>query len=203
MRPGPKGNLRLGSNTIELLLPQRRPFLMVDFVDAFHPGEAPTLDAGRHISANEIFFDGHFPGLHVWPGTLTLEGMGQSAAILMMLLAIRRTVQDEGGDPDAAIEELRNLERGYRLHPGYRAAGAAAVLERLRPAQQTLAVGASAEVKYLKPVFAGVRLDYHVAITGDYGDKVRAEAEASVDGTAVATAILVGARFSRPLPPPR
>jgi hypothetical protein len=42
-----------------------------------------------------------------------------------------------------------------------------------------------------------------VAITGVYGDKVRAEAEASVDGAAVATAVLVGARLARPLPPPR
>jgi len=203
MRSSPKGNLRLGSNTIELLLPQRRPFLMVDFVESFHPGPVPTLDAGRHITANEVFFDGHFPGLHVWPGTLTLEGMGQSATVLMMLLAIRSAVQDEGGDPETALEALRNVERGFRLHPGYRAEGAAAVVERLRSLHTVLAVGASAEVKFLKPVFAGQRLDYHVAITGDFGDKVRCEAEASVEGAAVAVAVLVGARLTRPFPPLR
>jgi len=199
----PKGNLRLGSNVIELLLPQRRPFLMVDFVEAFHPGSAPTLDAGRHISANEAYFDGHFPGLHIWPGTLTLEGMGQTATILMALLAMRRAVEEEGGDPESALEALRNLERGFRLHPGYRAGDAATLLERLRPIHAQLAIGASAEIKFLQPVFAGQRLDFHVVLTDDFGDKVRFDAKASVDGTPVATAIMVGARVQRPLPPAR
>lgn len=200
MTPTNKGNLRLGSNVVELLLPQRRPFLMVDCVGAFHQQPAPLIEASRHISANEAYFDGHFPGLHVWPGTLTIEGLGQTATILMMLLAIRRATQDLGSDPEAALEELRNLERGFRLHPGYRAADAPALIERLRPLQTFLAVGASADMKFLRPVFAGQRLDYRVVLTEDFGDKVRFEVEASVDGAPVASGILVGARIMRPFP---
>jgi len=203
MTKGGTGNLRLGSNVVELLLPQRRPFLMVDFVHAFREEPVPTLEAGRHISANEVYFDGHFPGLHLWPGTLTLEGLGQACALLMVLLAVRRSARGTGEDPDAALEALRNLDRGFRLHPGYRPEASAALLERMRPLQMSLAVGASAEVKYLKPVFAGVRLDYRVTLTDDFGDKVRFEAEASVEGAAVVTATIVGARVTRVLPPER
>ncbi len=203
MKWGPRGSLKLGSNVVEHLLPQRRPFLMVDFVDAFRPDPIPALEAGRHITANETFLDGHFPGLHLWPGTLTIEGLGQTATILMMLLAIRRSVQAEHGDPDAALEALRNLDRGYRLHPGYRADGTEALIARLRPLQTILAVGAAVEMKFLKPVFAGQRLDYLVALTDDFGDKVRFEAEACVDGVSVAAGILVGARVQRPFPPQR
>ena len=198
MRSAPKENLRLGPHVIALLLPQRRPFLMVDCVTGFSAAPRPAIEAARHITANEAFFDGHFPGLHIWPGTLTLEGLGQAAAILMALLAMRHAVEAEGGDPEEVLEALRNLERGYRLHPGFRADAAQALLERIRPFQQVLAVGASAEVKFLLPVFAGQRLDYHVEITNELGDKVRAEAEASVEGAAVVTAVLVGARVTRP-----
>jgi 3-hydroxyacyl-[acyl-carrier-protein] dehydratase len=201
MSKTPHGNLRLGSEVIALLLPQRRPMLMVDAVTSFHPGPRPVLMAERHISANEVFFDGHFPGLHIWPGTLTLEGLGQTVAIGMALVAMRRVVESEGGDPDTVLEALRNLERGYRLHPGFRGEGALALLERMRPLQRSLSVGASAEVKFLQPVFAGQRLDYRAELTTELGDKVRAETEASVEGTPVVTAVLVGARLLRPALP--
>jgi len=201
MRKNRRDELRLGSNVVELLLPQRRPFLMVDAVAAAAWTPAPTLEACRHVSANEAVFGGHFPGLHLWPGTLTLEGLGQTATILMMLLAMRRAVLDEGGDPETALEALRNLDRGFRLDPGYRPADAATLLERLRPLQAMLAVGASVEARFVRPVFAGQRLDYRVTLTDDFGDKVRFEAEACVDEQPVATAVLVGARVGRPLAP--
>jgi 3-hydroxyacyl-[acyl-carrier-protein] dehydratase len=203
MKKRSRGELRLGSNVVELLLPQRRPFLMVDAVEAVEWEPVPALEACRHISANEAYFDGHFPGLHIWPGTLTLEGLGQTATILIMLRAIRRAVTEEGGDPETAFEPLRNLERGFRLHPGYRAGDAADLLARLRPFQTVLAVGASAEVKFVKPVFAGQRLDYRVALTDDFGDKMRFEVEACVEGQPVLTGVIVGARVERPVPPAR
>ena len=194
-----KGNLKLGSNTIELLIPQRRPFAMVDYVDSLYMTPVPAIEAGRHISQNEIYFDGHFPGLHIWPGTLTLEGMGQTAALLVTLLAIRRVAESEGTDPESAIDQLRNLERGFRLHPGHRPREAANFQEQLRKhASVALAVGAGVEMKFLKPVFAGQRLDYRVILTTEVGEMMRFEAEACVDGVTVAAGVLTGARLTRP-----
>lgn len=191
------GSLELGSNVVELLLPQRRPFLMVDAVEAFDAA-VPSLTTRRHISANEPCFDGHFPQLHIWPGTLTLEGMAQSSALLLALVVMRRAAAAEGSAPDAVLEVLRNIDRGYKLHPGYRPAEAAALLDRLRREPPLLAVGASAEVKFLKPVFPGTCLTFHVALTDEFGDKVRCTAEATVAGEPVATAVLVGARLPTP-----
>ena len=114
------GALQLGSNVVELLLPQRRPMLMVDRVEVFEAGPPPTLHASRHISANEIFFDGHFPGMHLWPGCLTIEGMGQTGVLLVVVLAIRDGMAVAGEDPDRGLDALRNLDLGYRMHPGYR-----------------------------------------------------------------------------------
>ncbi len=198
MRSSVTGNLRLGSNVVELLLPQRRPFLMVDFVRSYRPEPVPSMEAGRHISANELYFAGHFPGLHLWPGSLTIEGLGQTAVLLMLVHSARRDIAAEGGDPDTVLRVLEDLERAFTLHPGYRGDGLPEFLSRLRGYANELAVGAAVEMKFLQPVFAGRRLDYRVQWSGDFGDMVRFDAEASVDGTVVATGSITGARVTRP-----
>ena len=194
-----RGNLRLGSNVVELLLPQKRPFLMVDFVRDFAMAPAPTLEAGRHISANESYFAGHFPGMHVWPGTLTIEGLGQTSALLMGIIAMRRAAEEAGVDPEGMLARLRNLDLGFRMHPGYRADDATELVERIRAEPPWLAIGASVDVKFLRPVFAGQRLDYTSTLTGEVSNMMRFSVEAHVDGTPVVSGTLTGARVARPL----
>jgi len=194
-----EGNLKLGSGVVELLLPQRRPFLMVDFVSEFHPDPVPTLKAGRHISINEVFFNGHLPGLPIWPGVLTIEGMGQTASLLMTLSLMRERAHTEGRNPDDLLESLRNLDRGFRLHPGYRANQANELLEWMRDFKQDFAVGAGVEIKLLQPVLPGQRLDYAVRWTERFGNLARFEVEASVETTTVAKGSLTGARGIAPV----
>lgn len=198
MKWNARGNLMLGSNVVELLLPQRRPYLMVDFIHSFHPGPVPTIVAGRHITANEDVFAGHFPGLHVWPGSQTIEGLGQAGILLVTLIAVRRAAETEGLDPDAGLEGLLNLEQGYRLQPDYREREGRELHQRLRAMRSSLAVGTSCDVKFLKPVFAGQRLDYRVSITGEHNGGMRFKAEASVEGVPVATGVLMGALVTPP-----
>ena len=64
-----------GPALVGRLLPQRPPFLMVDRVDAFAPGDRPAVRASRFLTANESFFAGHFPDLPIMPGALLLEGV--------------------------------------------------------------------------------------------------------------------------------
>jgi 3-hydroxymyristoyl/3-hydroxydecanoyl-(acyl carrier protein) dehydratase len=201
MKGNAEGNFRLGSNVVELLVPQKRPFLMVDGVESFLAEPRPTLEAVRHISANECVFDGHIGGLHVWPAAFTIEGLGQSALLLIAVLAIRRVAQAEGSDPDVALDALRNVELGFRLQPGYRPEEAAEFLRKLRAAQPRVALGTSVEMKFLRPVFAGQRLDYRVELTGEHAGGVRFEAEASVERTVVASGVMMGALVSQPIFP--
>lgn len=201
MKWNARGNLRLGSNVVEVLLPQKRPFLMVDGIESFVAEPRPTLEAVRHISANEAVFDGHIAGIHVWPAAFTIEGLGQTALLLIAVAAIRRAAQDEGKDPDAALDALRNLEMGFRLQPGYRPEDAAEFLRKLRAAQSGMALGTSVDMKFLRPVFAGQRLDYRVELTGEHAGGVRFEAEASVEDSVVASGVMMGALVNRPVFP--
>ncbi len=121
--PKRPGNLQLGSKVVELLLKQRRPMLMVDFVHAFHTDRIPTIESGRHISMNEPFFEGHFPDMPIWPGALSLEGLEQSATILTVLTVLTRAASEADDDPERVLESLRNLDRGYRRRLEVHAAG--------------------------------------------------------------------------------
>jgi 3-hydroxyacyl-[acyl-carrier-protein] dehydratase len=61
-------------------LPHRYPFLLVDRVVEIKAGE--SILAYKNLSANEAFFNGHFPDNPVFPGVLLLEAMAQTAGIL-------------------------------------------------------------------------------------------------------------------------
>ena len=71
-------------NTKEILeiLPQRYPFVMIDRIINFTPGEKCT--AIKNISVNEPYFQGHFPGNPIMPGVLILESMAQAGAFLVL-----------------------------------------------------------------------------------------------------------------------
>lgn len=198
MNPKRRGNLTLGSAVVEMLLPHRRPLLMVDFIRSYGEEPRPTLEAGRHVTTNETFLQGHFPGMPIWPGALTMEGLGQSASLLLLLTMLRRRAAAAGDDPEAVLEALRNLDRGFRMHAGFRSNDLPYLTEALHEYRNRAAVGAAVEMKFVRPVFPGCRLDYRVEWTDDLGDLVRFSTEASVEGETVAQGTLTGAQIVRP-----
>lgn len=65
---------------IQKLLPHRYPFLLVDRVIEFDAEK--KLVGYKNVTANEEFFNGHFPGHPVMPGVLILEALAQACALL-------------------------------------------------------------------------------------------------------------------------
>ncbi len=66
------------------LLPHRYPFLMVDRVTDIRGDEHGI--GRKNLTINEPQFVGHFPGNPVMPGVLVIEGMAQTAAVLVLRL---------------------------------------------------------------------------------------------------------------------
>jgi len=178
--------LRLGPDVVQKLLPHRRPLLMVDRVESFTGSPVPSLRASRFISANEEVFAGHFPGLHLWPGIYTIEGMGQTANVLEAVLGLMGGFEAAGGSADELLDGLLALEASYTLKASPHDEKLTLLLEKLKTPQHFMGMSILVNVKLLAPVFAGQRLDYRVRRTHTAGDLLRHEVEAEVDGRVVA-----------------
>ncbi|GAB6137331.1 3-hydroxyacyl-ACP dehydratase FabZ [Halanaerobaculum tunisiense] len=69
-------------NEIKEVLPHRYPFLLVDKVLEVEPG-GKTIGV-KNVTANEDFFNGHFPDHPIMPGVLIVEAMAQVAGISLL-----------------------------------------------------------------------------------------------------------------------
>ncbi len=64
---------------IRKIIPHRYPFLLVDKVIEIDPGKKAV--GIKNVTANEPFFQGHFPEYPIMPGVLIVEALAQTAGI--------------------------------------------------------------------------------------------------------------------------
>lgn len=74
----------LNKEEIKNIIPQREPFLMIDEVDEFVPGESAV--AYKNVDESEWYFKGHFPGNPIMPGVLIAESLAQTGAVAILSL---------------------------------------------------------------------------------------------------------------------
>ena len=101
--------MQLNSNEIEKILPHRYPFLLVDRITDYQPGQ--WAKGYKCVSANEQQFCGHFPGRHVMPDVLILEALAQVGAVAILT------------DPEAAgklvfFGGVKNARFRAKVEPG-------------------------------------------------------------------------------------
>jgi 3-hydroxyacyl-[acyl-carrier-protein] dehydratase len=183
-----QGSILFGPEVIQRLLPHRRPFLMVDIVEAYARSPRPTLRAARQISANEPVLEGYFPGQYRWPDVYVIEGLAQSCRLLHGIWTLQEEWAARGEDPDLVIASLKNLELGYRLHPGVRPEASARLTQAL--AVSRVRPVSAVEIELQGPVHAGQRLDYEVRTTELVDRIIRFDATAEVSGRAVARGVI-------------
>lgn len=66
------------------ILPHRYPFLLVDRVVEYQPGQRAV--GLKNVTFNEPFFQGHFPNRPIMPGVLIVEAMAQVGGIVLTKL---------------------------------------------------------------------------------------------------------------------
>ncbi|MBC6421626.1 MAG: 3-hydroxyacyl-ACP dehydratase FabZ [Hormoscilla sp. SP12CHS1] len=69
---------------ITKLLPHRYPFLLVDRIIEYVPGQKAV--GIKNVTCNEPHFQGHFPERPIMPGVLIVEAMAQVGGVLLTQL---------------------------------------------------------------------------------------------------------------------
>ena len=72
----------LNNIEIQKILPHRYPMLLVDKVLEMEEGKRAV--GIKNVTANEPFFQGHFPGNPIMPGVLIVESLAQLGAVMLL-----------------------------------------------------------------------------------------------------------------------
>lgn len=96
----------IGLDGIKRRLPHRYPFLLVDRVVDYTPGE--SLQAIKNVTSNEPWVTGHFPEKAIMPGVLLVEAMAQACGL--MAFVTREAEPDAEMPPQAPLFYLVGVD---------------------------------------------------------------------------------------------
>ena len=99
----------LNNIEIQKIIPHRYPFLLVDRVVEMEEGKRAV--GIKNVTANEPFFQGHFPGNPVMPGVLIIEALAQTGAVAILC-------QDEWKGKTAYFAGINNAKFKQKVVPG-------------------------------------------------------------------------------------
>jgi 3-hydroxyacyl-[acyl-carrier-protein] dehydratase len=101
----------LDINQIKQILPHRYPFLLVDRVTSIEPGV--RAQGYKNLTANEQFFEGHFPIKPIMPGVLMVEALAQLGCLALL-------VKDEFRDSLGVFTGIDGFKFRTMVQPGDR-----------------------------------------------------------------------------------
>ena len=101
----------LNKEEIKNIIPQRDPFLMIDEVEEYVPGESAI--AYKNVNEQEWYFKGHFPGNPIMPGVLIAESLAQTGAVAILSM-------NENNGKNALFGGIDKMKFKRKVVPGDR-----------------------------------------------------------------------------------
>lgn len=99
----------LNKEEIKKVIPQREPFLMIDEIEEYVPGE--YCIAYKNISNDEYYLQGHFPEKPIMPGVLIVEALAQAGAFAVLS-------EEENKGKNVLFAGIKNMKFKQIVFPG-------------------------------------------------------------------------------------
>ena len=71
-------------NEIKEIIPHRYPMLLIDRVIEMDIEDKLFVKGYKNVSANEAYFQGHYPNEPIMPGILQIEALAQAGAVAIL-----------------------------------------------------------------------------------------------------------------------
>lgn len=98
--------------TIESLIPHRRPFLFVEKILRWNEDE---ILCSYRFKEDEFFFQGHYPGSPLVPGVILCESAMQAGAVYLSKIMHE---SDENGEKIPVVGRIDKVKFRKTIHPG-------------------------------------------------------------------------------------
>lgn len=99
----------INTQQIKEIIPHRYPFLLVDRILEIEVGKRAV--GIKNVTANEEFFNGHFPEYPVMPGVLIVEALAQVSGVIMLM-------KDENRGQIGLFAGIDRCRFKKQVHPG-------------------------------------------------------------------------------------
>jgi 3-hydroxymyristoyl/3-hydroxydecanoyl-(acyl carrier protein) dehydratase len=97
---------------IEIIIPHRPPFLMVDSITFYKSGKSPTMIATYMVKGKEPLYHFSQSDAH-WPSIYVIEGLGQACNLMIVITALEKELMKTGlniGSIDEVLKALTDEE---------------------------------------------------------------------------------------------
>lgn len=101
-------NFKYDRSLIEIIIPHRPPFLMVDSVTFYKSGKNPSMLADFMVKEKEPLYCGNETVAH-WPSIYVIEGLGQCCNLMIVISALENELMKAGLKINAIGEVLKGL----------------------------------------------------------------------------------------------
>lgn len=183
-------NYTFENSVITLLVPHRKPFLMVDRITFYDGGKTPSLHANYVLSDRGLLYSSEKAHDH-WPSMYVIEGLGQCCNLMIVISALEKYLVEAGLKFNSMGEVLKRLMN--EEHDEVTRILKSVLNQRLKEMYSSVGFVGSAEMEITGYARPGQTVFYETQLNHTYGSLYYSTVRAYTNNDLIARGSMVSA----------